>query len=69
MIATVFYTPKLMIAVWIGSRVAMLSDGTQRDKMDRTTQIVNVLSIIVGIGLAVGTGWCVSLSAVLRFDR
>ncbi|KAG8942585.1 hypothetical protein FRC00_011737 [Tulasnella sp. 408] len=23
-----------MIAVWIGSRVAMLSDGSQRDKMD-----------------------------------
>ncbi|KIO29117.1 hypothetical protein M407DRAFT_242720 [Tulasnella calospora MUT 4182] len=59
MIATVFYTPKLMIAVWIGSRVAMLSDGSQRDKMDTKAKIVNGLSIAIGIAIMLGTGWMV----------
>jgi len=59
MVATVFYTPKLMIAVWIGSRVAMFSDGSQRDKMDTAAKIVNALSIVLSIALAVGTGWLI----------
>jgi len=59
MLATLFYLPKLMIAVWIGSRVAMLSDGSQREEMDTQTKIVNSLSIVLGIALAVGTGWLV----------
>lgn len=59
MIATVVYTPKLMIAVWIGSRVAMLSDGRQRDKMDTKAKIVNGLSIAIGIAIMLGTGWMV----------
>ncbi|KAG8900773.1 Tlg2-vesicle protein [Tulasnella sp. 403] len=59
MIATFVYTPKLMIAVWIGSRLAMLSDGEQRDKMDTKTKIVNTLSIIVSIALAFAAGWVV----------
>ncbi|KAG8901546.1 Tlg2-vesicle protein [Tulasnella sp. 417] len=59
MIATVFYTPKLMIAVWIGSRVAMLSDGSQREKMDTKAKIVNGLSIAIGIAIMLGTGWLI----------
>jgi len=57
MIATLLYTSKLFIGVWIGSRIAMFSDGTQRDKMDTKTKIVNVLSVVLGVGLALAAGW------------
>ena len=59
MVATLVYTPKLMIAVWIGSRIAMLSDGQQREEMDTKAKIVNGLSILLGFAIAVGTGWYV----------
>ena len=57
MVATLVYTPKLMIAVWIGSRIAMLSDGQQREEMDLKAKIVNGLSILLGFAIAVSTGW------------
>ncbi|KAG8960736.1 Tlg2-vesicle protein [Tulasnella sp. 419] len=59
MVATVVYTPRLMFAVWIGSRVAMLSDGEQRGEMDTAAKIVNAISILLGFCIAIGTGWLV----------
>ncbi|KAG9002671.1 Tlg2-vesicle protein [Tulasnella sp. JGI-2019a] len=57
MIATMVYSSKLFIQVWIGSRIAAFSDGTQRDEMDTTAKIINVLSILAGMLVAVAAGW------------
>lgn len=55
------YTARLFVAVWIGSRIAMFSDGTQRDKMDTKTKIVNIASILIGVLIAFLAGWYVHL--------
>ncbi|KAJ7591163.1 Golgi apparatus membrane protein TVP38 [Mycena floridula] len=49
--ATLFILPKLFLAVLIGSRMAPLSDGDSRDRMDTNTKILN--SIVVGGGIIV----------------
>ncbi|PAV20981.1 Golgi apparatus membrane TVP38 [Pyrrhoderma noxium] len=54
--ATVFVFPKLFLSVFIGSRVAELSDGKQRGQMDTTTKILNFVSVFVSIGFAVLAG-------------
>ncbi|KAG9118259.1 Tlg2-vesicle protein [Ceratobasidium sp. 392] len=59
MIATIFYTPKLFLVIFIGSRVAKFSDGQQRGEMDTATKVINVLSIILGIVAGVGSAWLV----------
>ncbi|KAG8986150.1 Tlg2-vesicle protein [Tulasnella sp. JGI-2019a] len=57
MMATMVYSSKLFIQVWIGSEIAVFSDGTQRDEMDTTTKIINALSILIGMLVAVAAGW------------
>ncbi|KAG9094163.1 Tlg2-vesicle protein [Ceratobasidium sp. UAMH 11750] len=59
MIATVCYTPKLFIIIFIGSRVAKFSDGQQRGEMDTATKVVNALSIVLGVAAGVGAAWLV----------
>ncbi|KAK9460800.1 uncharacterized protein V1516DRAFT_626233, partial [Lipomyces oligophaga] len=54
-IATALSTPKILIPVFIGSRLRTLGD----DSVDTTAKIVNVLSIIVSGALAAGTGWII----------
>ncbi|QRV72470.1 Golgi apparatus membrane protein TVP38 [Ceratobasidium sp. AG-Ba] len=54
MIATVFYTPKLFIIIFIGSRIAKFSDGQQRGEMDTAAKIVNALSIVLGAAAGIG---------------
>jgi len=46
-VATLFLSPKLLLHTFIGSRLASLSDGEQREKMDTQTKLINA-------GLAVG---------------
>ena len=55
------FLPKLFLVVFIGSQVGQLSDGEQRGKMSLTVKLLDVLSIVVGIAVAAGTGWCASL--------
>ncbi|KAG6857343.1 Tlg2-vesicle protein [Tephrocybe sp. NHM501043] len=57
--ATLFVFPKLVIHVFIGSRIAALSDGDQRGHMDTQTKIVNGLLIAGGVVLAILTSWVV----------
>ncbi|KAG9102137.1 Tlg2-vesicle protein [Ceratobasidium sp. 370] len=59
MVATVCYTPKLFIIIFIGSRVAKFSDGQQRGEMDTATKVVNALSIVLGVAAGVGAAWLV----------
>jgi len=51
-VATFFLFPKLLLTVFIGSRLAPLSDGKQRGEMDTETKIIN--GLLVGGGLLLG---------------
>jgi len=57
--ATFFVFPKLVLQVFIGSKIAALSDGDQREHMDTQTMVINGLLIAGGIVLAVFTSWTV----------
>ncbi|KAK9468462.1 hypothetical protein V1512DRAFT_259546 [Lipomyces arxii] len=54
-IATLISTPKLLIPVFIGSRLRNLSD----DKLDTGTKVLNLFSIIGGAAVAALTGWII----------
>jgi len=54
--ATVFLFPRILLAVFVGSRLADLADGDTRGKMDSTTKILNALSIALAILIAFLTG-------------
>jgi len=57
MLATICYQPRVLLAVFIGSKVSTLSDGRQRGEMDTTAKILNGVSIVAGILLGLGIGW------------
>ncbi|KAJ7744536.1 hypothetical protein DFH07DRAFT_27028 [Mycena maculata] len=59
LLATCGVFPKIFLHVFIGSRVAALSDGEQRNKMDTHTKIVNGLLIGGGIAIALLASWLV----------
>jgi len=59
LIATLCFSPKFFLHVFIGSRIALLSDGHQRGEMDTPTKILNTLSIIISSLVGMGTGWFV----------
>lgn len=52
-IATWFVLPKVMVYVFVGSRIARLSDGEQRNHMDTQTKIINSLLVLGGILLSI----------------
>ncbi|KAL0949723.1 hypothetical protein HGRIS_009763 [Hohenbuehelia grisea] len=58
-VATLFIFPKLALHVFIGSRLAALSDGDQRSHMDTQTKLLNASLIVFGIALAAGASWSV----------
>ncbi|KAJ3821244.1 Golgi apparatus membrane protein TVP38 [Lentinula raphanica] len=58
-VATTFVFPKLLLHAFIGSRMAALSDGNQRDQMDTSTKILNGCLIGGGIAVAVLASWMV----------
>lgn len=55
LIATVATTPKLLLHVFIGSRVFHLSDPSSSHRLDRLTVMLNIFYIVAGvvIGMAV----------------
>ncbi|KAI9512165.1 Golgi apparatus membrane protein TVP38 [Russula earlei] len=57
MAATACCFPKHLLYVFIGARMAPLSDGKQREHMDTQTKVVNIILIVVGIVSAVASGW------------
>lgn len=54
-LATAIVTPKLLVHVFIGSRLAVIAKSGE--KMDTTTKVINWGSIIVGGIFGVLTGW------------
>ncbi|KAI9806813.1 MAG: Tlg2-vesicle protein [Piccolia ochrophora] len=66
-LATAISTPKLLIPVFIGGRLATLAeDGA---KMDATTKVVNVLSIAGGGVLGVSVGWFIYQRTMARAQQ
>ncbi|TFK28827.1 Golgi apparatus membrane protein TVP38 [Coprinopsis marcescibilis] len=58
-VATCFISPKLLLHVFIGSKMAALSDGDQRGRMDTHDKIINGLLVGGGIIIAIFTSWLV----------
>ena len=54
-LATAIVTPKLLIHIFIGSRLAAIGDG----KMDAGTRAFNWISIIVSMIIGAVTGWLI----------
>ncbi|KAK1236737.1 Tlg2-vesicle protein [Marasmius sp. AFHP31] len=52
-VATMFIFPKLALQVFVGSRIAALSDGDTRSHMDTRTKVINGLLIGGGIVFAI----------------
>ena len=63
-LATAAATPKLLIAVFVGSRLAVIAKSGE--KMDTATKAVNWLSIIFGVLLGVATGWWIYTRTMAR---
>ncbi|KAG8734396.1 Tlg2-vesicle protein [Ceratobasidium sp. 423] len=59
MVATVVFTPKIFIIIFIGSRVAKFSDGQQRGEMDAASKLLNALSIVLGVAIGIAATWLV----------
>jgi len=51
-VATFFLSPKLLLTAFVGSRLAPLSDGKQRQEMDTQTKIINSCLVVGGLLLA-----------------
>ncbi|KAI0395120.1 tlg2-vesicle protein of [Xylariaceae sp. FL0594] len=62
-LATAISTPKLLIHVFIGDRLAQLAGS---DDMPLSTRVVNYLSILFGSVLGVTVGWLVYRRTMLR---
>ncbi|KAL4081792.1 hypothetical protein V8B97DRAFT_99356 [Scleroderma yunnanense] len=48
-LATLFVLPRVLVLVFIGSRIGSLSDGEQRNQMDTQTKLINSFLIIGGV--------------------
>ena len=63
-LATTIASPKLLIHVFIGGRLAAIADN--KENMDTGTKLVNYASIIGGIMLGIGTGYLIHQRTVAR---
>jgi len=58
-LATVIVFPKVALFTFIGSRLAPLSDGEQRDQMDTSTKLINIGVSVGGLLLSIGASWVI----------
>ena len=56
-----FLLPKILLTVFVASRVAALADKDHRGEMDTTTKLLNYGSVALGVIVGLGTGWYVSV--------
>ncbi|OCH84178.1 Golgi apparatus membrane protein TVP38 [Obba rivulosa] len=59
LVATFVVFPKAVLFVFIGSRLALLSDGERRKNMDTPTKIVNIVITCSGFLLALTSSWVI----------
>ncbi|KAI0677455.1 Golgi apparatus membrane protein TVP38 [Trametes maxima] len=58
-LATFIVFPKVAIFVFVGSRLASLSDGEQRSHMDTATKILNISISVGGVLVAALASWII----------
>ena len=63
-LATAAATPKLFIAVFVGSRLAVIARSGE--KMDAGTKAINWASIVLGVLLGIATGWLIYTRTMAR---
>ena len=63
-IATAAATPKLLIAVFVGSRLSVIAKSGE--KMDTATKAINWASIVFGVLLGIATGWWIYTRTLAR---
>ncbi|KZT24446.1 Golgi apparatus membrane protein TVP38 [Neolentinus lepideus HHB14362 ss-1] len=59
MVASACLFPKMLLHVFIGARLAALSDDEQRRQMDTQTKILNAVLVAAGIIIGIVAGWVV----------
>ncbi|OSX60366.1 hypothetical protein POSPLADRAFT_1040570 [Postia placenta MAD-698-R-SB12] len=68
-LATLVVFPKIALFVFVGSRLASLSDGEQRSHMDTSTKILNVAVSIGGVLVAITASWIVYRAMQVEIRR
>ena len=63
-IATALSTPKLIIPIFIGSRMASIGEGGEG--MKASTKLLNYFSILFGAGLGIGVGYVIYQRTIAR---
>ncbi|KAF2482601.1 hypothetical protein BDY17DRAFT_298787 [Neohortaea acidophila] len=63
-LATAFATPRLLLHVFVGSRLGSLAENG--DKMDGKTKAVSYVSIVIGISAGLATGYVVYVRTKAR---
>ncbi|KAH8106126.1 Golgi apparatus membrane protein TVP38 [Cristinia sonorae] len=58
-VATVVVFPKVALHVFIGSRLASLSDGETRRQMDPQTKAINIAVVVLGVVIAILTSFII----------
>ena len=66
-LATAAATPRLLIAVFVGSRLAVIARSGE--KMDTATKTVNWASIVFGVLLGAATGWLIYTRTFARSQQ
>lgn len=56
-LATAIASPKLLIHVFIGSRMAKIANAGDDHHLDSTSKIINYSSIVIGVVLGTTLGW------------
>jgi len=56
---TLFIIPKLTLHAFVGSRMAALSDGDQRGRMDTHTKVLNGIFVGGGLLIAIFASWLI----------
>lgn len=63
-LATALASPKLLIHVFIGSRLGSLAEGS--DKMDDSTKLINYASIFFGAAVGIAVGYMIYSKTISR---
>jgi uncharacterized membrane protein YdjX (TVP38/TMEM64 family) len=66
-LATAIITPKLLVHVFIGSRLAAIAKSGE--KMSAGTRAINYVSIAVGVAVGVVTGWYIYQKTMARAQQ